>query len=28
VVDNAQVVIDTRNACQRAGIVDPKIVKA
>jgi UDP-N-acetyl-D-glucosamine dehydrogenase len=28
VVDNAKVVIDTRNACSRAGIVDEKIVKA
>ena len=28
IVDHAQLVIDTRNACARAGLASPKIVKA
>ena len=28
VVDHAKIVVDTRNACAKAGIVDPKIIKA
>jgi UDP-N-acetyl-D-glucosamine dehydrogenase len=28
VVDNAPVVVDTRNACARAGLFGPTIVKA
>ena len=28
IIDHAQIVIDTRNACARAGLASPKIVKA
>jgi UDP-N-acetyl-D-glucosamine dehydrogenase len=28
VVENAKIVIDTRNACARAGILDPRVIKA
>jgi UDP-N-acetyl-D-glucosamine dehydrogenase len=28
VVDSAKLVLDTRNVCARAGIVDPRIIKA
>jgi UDP-N-acetyl-D-glucosamine dehydrogenase len=27
-VENSKVIVDTRNACQRAGLSDPRIVKA